>query len=80
MAVHTIFGLGSTILQSNVAGTFTSRMFYVEPTEFGVLNPDGSMTFFLGSGFVFDAVTGNLTAGTVTKMTHFSSAGVRDHE
>ncbi len=75
MALHTLFGVGPSIFASNVVGSFTTRMFYVEPNEFGVQNPDGTVTYFIGSGFVFDSVTGSLTAGTVTKISHFDTTG-----
>lgn len=54
---------------------FADRVLYVNNHEFGYLNADGSKTYVEGSGFVWDAVNGIFTAGTITAINHYDSSG-----
>jgi Ca2+-binding RTX toxin-like protein len=48
---------------------------YSTTTEFGLRNADGSMTYLLGFGLVWDARAGTLAGGTVTAINHYSASG-----
>jgi hypothetical protein len=43
------------------AGSLANTLLYLDPTEFGYTNADGSKTYVTGSGFVWDSATNTLT-------------------
>jgi Ca2+-binding RTX toxin-like protein len=75
MARHTYSGIGPTIQASNVPGALQDRLLYVSATEFGVLNPDGTTTYFTGTGFIYNLATNQFTGGTVTAISHYAVNG-----
>jgi Ca2+-binding RTX toxin-like protein len=74
MARHVIYGSGPTIFASNSAGS-PHRPLYLVPTEFGILNNDGTHTYFTGTGFSYDWLNGVFTGGTVTSIVHYDIYG-----
>lgn len=74
MARHTIYGVGPTVFASNSPGA-SHRPLYLVPTEFGILNNDGTHTYFTGTGFSYDWLNGVFTGGTVTSMVHYDING-----
>lgn len=76
MARYELYGLGNSLFKSNAGGSITPRLLYVTPTEFGMLNADGTKTYFKGTGFRYDAATGNFLPGAVVaSVEHFSATG-----
>ena len=53
----------------------STRLLYVNALEFGVTCEDGSKLYVKGDGFVYDNVTGQMTAGTITSVSHYDSIG-----
>ncbi len=76
MARFEIYGTGSSLFKSNSGGPIGPRLLYVTPTEFGMLNADGTKTYFKGTSFAFDAATGNFLPGAVVcSVEHYSATG-----
>jgi Ca2+-binding RTX toxin-like protein len=80
MANYVLFGLGKTMFEAygsipTVQRPFSDTLLYVADTELGITNADGSTTFFEGTGFVWDGVNKQFTAGTVTRVVHFDTNG-----
>ncbi len=78
MSNYVIYGSGKSIFASlSGAGTgqdltIAEMLMYVTPTEFGILNPDGSRTYFKGEGFVWDPVDKSFSAGVIISVEHYS--------
>ncbi len=75
MALLELFGLGLPLIYATGQGPIEDRLLYVAATEFGIKNADGSETFGLGSGFVWDSATQSFTGGTVEVLRHFGKNG-----
>jgi Ca2+-binding RTX toxin-like protein len=75
MAKHEIYGIGPSIFMSNLSSA-SHRPLYMVPTEFGILNYDGTRTYFHGTGFTYDWVKGVFTGGTVTTIRHYDINGL----
>jgi Ca2+-binding RTX toxin-like protein len=78
MANYTLYGTGKNMFDAVNPVIFegvllSEALLYVSPTEFGILNKDGSKTFFTGTGFVFDDVSGTFTDGTITAVAHYTN-------
>jgi Ca2+-binding RTX toxin-like protein len=77
MAQYNLFGTGNSLFEAQgMPGAlpihdFPSNILYATPTEFGFLNPDGSITYFFGTGFEYDLEYGVTGPGTVTGFKHF---------
>jgi Ca2+-binding RTX toxin-like protein len=79
MAILEIFGVALPLIYANDAGPLAPRLMYApEPTEFGIQNSDGSVTFVEGKGLVWDAAAGKFTAGTVSRLTHWKDGAWND--
>jgi Ca2+-binding RTX toxin-like protein len=74
MAKHTIYGVGPTIFNSN-NGDVTQRPLYVVPSEFGVENPDGTHTYFHGTGLIYDWANHVFVGGTISFIIHYGLNG-----
>jgi Ca2+-binding RTX toxin-like protein len=57
---------------------FAAKTLFVEPHEIGFRNPDGSNTFFSGTGFTWDASTGTVASGTITGIRHYTNGQYTD--
>jgi Ca2+-binding RTX toxin-like protein len=64
----TLFGIGN-----ETGRTVADALLYVSSDGFGLLNADGSKTFFTGTGLVWDAASGQFTDGYVNSIAHFSN-------
>jgi Ca2+-binding RTX toxin-like protein len=78
MASYTLYGTGTNMFDAVSPVMFEGVLFseallYVSPTEFGILNKDGSKTFFTGTGFVYDDASGTFTDGTITAVAHYTN-------
>jgi Ca2+-binding RTX toxin-like protein len=70
-----IYGTGANLFDSNTVGPIAPRLVNASSTSFTILNQDGTQSVFSGSGLVFDSATDQFTAGIVTRVAHFGSAG-----
>jgi len=75
MADYVQFGIGSTLFDAYGGADFAAAMLYRTTTEIGLANPDGSKTYIIGSGFVWDAGLAKFTAGRVTAVNHYDTTG-----
>jgi Ca2+-binding RTX toxin-like protein len=78
MATYKIHGKGITLFQAQglLGGQlydFDTNLLYVTSTSIGYENPDGSRTYFTGTGFVWDPVARNFSAGTITSIQHYTN-------
>jgi Ca2+-binding RTX toxin-like protein len=75
LANYALYGNSVPLFEAWGASNFSSARLYSTSTELGLLNPDGSKTYLIGSGLVWDSATGRLTAGTITQISHYTPAG-----
>ena len=75
MAFLELFGLGLPLILATGQGPIGDRLMYAAPGEFGLQNPDGSKTFAIGNGLLWDEASKTFSAGTVTELRHFSANG-----
>ena len=75
MANYHYRGSGQSLFAAQAGGSLQGRMLYWTATEFGLLNPDGSKTYYSGSGLVWDQAQGRFTSGTITAIHHYSMSG-----
>jgi Ca2+-binding RTX toxin-like protein len=75
MAEYHYTGPGANLFTAYQGGSLKERFLYKEPDQFGILNADGSKTFFHGTGLVWREDLGRFIAGTVTRIAHYSASG-----
>ncbi len=75
MAAYSYSGPDAGLFDAEPGGSLKPRLLYQRADEFGLLNPDGSKTYFHGSGLVWNRSTGHFTAGTITRIDHYSPTG-----
>lgn len=75
MARHDIKGTSPTLFAANDGGPIGPRLLYVTGNEAGIQNSDGSRTYLVGTGLVWDPVSGLFTAGTVHAINHYTAGG-----
>lgn len=78
MATYFTTGTGNPLTEAYGDGDvrpLSQHLAYVKPTEFGILNADGSRTYVYGKGFTYDAGTGKFTGGEITSIAHYTNAG-----
>ena len=78
MANYTLFGSAISLFDAWTGGSFAAARLYNTNTEFGIQNADGSKTFFIGTGLVWDQAAGKFTAGTIQQISHYSAGGFTD--
>ena len=74
MAHYDIVGNSSTTFLTNPTLLF-GQLLYATAIEFGILNRDGTRSFYHGTGFVWDATQRSFTAGTLASISHFDANG-----
>lgn len=77
MSRYILFGAGPNMFDAFGDATIADRLLYVSPEEIGVLNADGSKTFFKGSGFARDT-NGFFIAGTIAGIVHYTNGRYTD--
>jgi Ca2+-binding RTX toxin-like protein len=84
MANYVQFGTGISLFDAfNGDGSggdrpFSGSILYINATEIGVLNKDGSKTFMTGTDLVWDPDTLQLLGGTITRMVHYTNGQFTD--
>ena len=71
-------GLFDAFQPSSGGRKFAGSFLYQSGTEFGLINADGSSSFFYGTGLQWDAALGKYTAGTITRILHYSGGNYTD--
>jgi Ca2+-binding RTX toxin-like protein len=71
-------GLFDAFQNAGAARTFAGSLLYQTGTEFGISNADGSKSFFYGTGLAWNGAAGKFTAGTITRVLHYSSGDFTD--
>ena len=77
MATYTDSGSGKNLFTSQAGGSLDTRFLLVRADLFGLLNPDGSKSYYHGSGLVWNQANGMFTAGTITQIHHLDEDGNR---
>ncbi len=75
MAKYHYRGPDLGLFAAQAGGNLAGRFLYRQADQFGLLNPDGSKTYYSGSGLVWDDIAGHFTAGTITAISHYDSSG-----
>lgn len=75
MAEYRYHGPGLDLFSAQSGGSLRGRALYVDDKSFGLLNPDGSRSYYHGRGLAWDAETGQFTAGTVSAIYRYDAAG-----
>lgn len=79
MALLELFGVALPLIYTNDTGPIAPRLLYTPlASEFGIKNSDGSFTFGVGTGLVWDAASGKFKAGTVSRLTHWANGHWND--
>ncbi len=75
MAKYHYRGPGLDLFSAQSGGSLKGRPLYVDDKSFGLLNPDGSKSYYFGKDLAWDAEAGQFTEGTVTAIYHFDQSG-----
>ena len=75
MANYHYRGAGLSLYAAQSGGCLDGRVLYHLADGFALLNPDGSKTYYQGSGLEWDATLGSFTAGTISAMDNYSASG-----
>ena len=78
MATYNYNGTAASLFEVFGNQTMATALLYVNSTEFGFTNADGSTTYVSGTGFVWDATAGKFTAGLATAIFHYSNGSYVD--
>lgn len=68
-------GGGASLFAMPVGRGLCHDALYRTADEFGIANPDGSKTYFHGSGFTFDAGRDHLLTGVIRSIFHYGPDG-----
>lgn len=83
MSIFNVLGPSTTLFTAFNTGTvpaaLTGRLLYVNATEFGYTNEDGSTTYVKGTGFAWDKAAKVFTSGEVTSITHYVGGQFHDN-
>jgi Ca2+-binding RTX toxin-like protein len=81
MATYKLYGTSQDAFTAqgnfNSNWDFASHILYISDTEFGFANPDGSTTYFYGTGFTFDPIYG-VMSGTINGLAHYTGGNYTD--
>lgn len=75
MAKYHDRGPGPGLFAVQAGGSLKGRLLYTQSGQFGLINSDGSKTYYYGSGLAWDSAAGHFTAGTISAIYHYSSSG-----
>ena len=78
MPAYTLFGSSLSLFDAWTSTPLTSVRLYSTSTQFGILNADGSKTYFIGTGLVWDARLAKFTGGTIERITHYTNGAFTD--
>lgn len=76
MAKYHYRGPALDVFAAQAGGSLKDRFLYRQPDQFGLANPDGSKTYYFGTGLVWNQGLGKFTAGSITAISHFTPAGL----
>jgi Ca2+-binding RTX toxin-like protein len=75
MAKYHYRGPDLNLFAAQAGGSLKGRFLYRQADQFGLTNPDGSKTYYFGTGLTWNGATGHFTGGTITAIYHYSADG-----
>jgi Ca2+-binding RTX toxin-like protein len=75
MAEYHHRGTEMSLFAAQAGGNLDGRILYWDESSFGLVNPDGSKTYYHGSNLNWDAKAGHFKDGTITSIARYDAEG-----